>query len=171
MAGINVWCNDRRKSGTLECGGGPALWLLDMDSGTSQWDVDVINEILVYGKLADWNTRDTVRFLKKQAVFPPGPFFSDFVRRSENSPIFHSKVWFWPKWGATTLNSVRSELHRIVNLTEYRIYSFMKNFRIPNSIRSLKFFEYRIPNIFVHEEFPNTEYRIVFIREKFPNTE
>ena len=29
-----------------------------------------------------------------------------------------------------------TELHRIVNFTEYRIYSFMKNFRIPNSIRS-----------------------------------
>ena len=43
---------------------------------------------------------------------------------------------------------IYSELHRIVNLTEYRI-----------------------PNIFVHEEFPNTEYRIVFVYEKDPNTE
>ena len=63
-----------------------------------------------------------------------------------------------------------SELHRIVNLTEYQMYSFLKNFQIPNSIRSWKFFEYRIPNIFVHEEFPNTEYRIVFVHENFSNT-
>ena len=41
-----------------------------------------------------------------------------------------------------------TELHRIVNFTEYRI-----------------------PNIFVHEEFPNTEYRIEFVHENFPNTE
>ena len=41
-----------------------------------------------------------------------------------------------------------AELHRIVNLTEYRI-----------------------PNIFVHEEFTNTEYPIVFVHEKDPNTE
>ena len=46
------------------------------------------------------------------------------------------------------LTQLSSELHRIVNLTEYRI-----------------------PNIFVHEEFPNTEYRIVFVHEKDPNTE
>ena len=79
------------------------------------------------------------------------------------------------KWVKPLYKSVHimceSELHRIVNLTEYRIYLFMKNFRIPNSIRSLKFFEYRIPNIFVHEEFPNSEYRIVFVHEKFLNTE
>ena len=44
MAGFTVGCSDRRKSGSVEDGGRPALWLLDMDSGTTQWDV--INEIL-----------------------------------------------------------------------------------------------------------------------------
>ena len=41
---------------------------------------------------------------------------------------------------------ISPELHRIVNWTIYWIYSFMKNFRIPNSIRSWKISEYQIPN-------------------------
>ena len=64
MAGVTVGCNDRRKTGSVEDGGRPALWLLDMDSGTTQWDV--INEILVHEQLADWNMRDIVRFVKQQ---------------------------------------------------------------------------------------------------------
>ena len=31
MAGVNVGCNDRMKSGYVEDGGRPAVWLLDMD--------------------------------------------------------------------------------------------------------------------------------------------
>merc|ERR1719376_1188279 len=57
MAGVAVGCKDRRKSGADEDGGRPALWLLDMDSGTTQWDADIINEVLVHEQLADWNLR------------------------------------------------------------------------------------------------------------------
>ena len=64
MAGVNVGCKDRRKGGSVEDGGRPALWLQDLDSGTTQWDV--INEILVHEQLADWNIRDIVRFSKQQ---------------------------------------------------------------------------------------------------------
>ena len=54
------------------------------------------------------------------------------------------------------------ELHRIVNLTEYRIPNIFVHEEFPNT-------EYRI--VFVHEKFSNTEYRIVFVHETFPNTE
>ena len=50
--------------------------------------------------------------------------------------------------GVCGVGGCKSELHRIVNLTEYRI-----------------------PNIFVHEEFPKTEYPTVFVHENFSNTE
>ena len=55
-----------------------------------------------------------------------------------------------------------AELHRIVNLTEYRIPNIFVHEEFPNT-------EYRI--VFVHEKFSNTEYRIVFVHETFPNTE
>ena len=60
MAGVNVGCNDRRKGGSVEDGGRPAVWLQDLD------ELDVINEILVHDQLADWNIRDIVRFVKQQ---------------------------------------------------------------------------------------------------------
>ena len=35
MAGVSVGCNDRRKGGSVEDEGGQALWLVDMESGSS----------------------------------------------------------------------------------------------------------------------------------------
>ena len=51
------------------------------------------------------------------------------------------------------------ELHRIVNLTEYRIYSFMKNFLIPNTEEYSFVNNYRIPNNIRSWIF--TEYRML----------
>ena len=64
MAGVSVVCNDRRKGGSVEDGGRPALWLQDLDSDSTQ--LDVINEILVHDMLADWNMRDIARLSKQQ---------------------------------------------------------------------------------------------------------
>ena len=46
MAGVDVGCKDRRKGGSVEDGGRPALWLQDFDSCITRWDV--INEILAH---------------------------------------------------------------------------------------------------------------------------
>ena len=56
IAGVNVGCNDRRKGGSVDDGGRPALWLVDLDSSTTK--LDVINEILVHDQLSDWNMRE-----------------------------------------------------------------------------------------------------------------
>ena len=56
MAGVNVGCNDRRKGGSVEDGGRPAVWLQDLD------ELDVINEILVHEQLADWSIGDNASF-------------------------------------------------------------------------------------------------------------
>ena len=52
------------KISSVEEAGRPALLLLDVDSGTTHWEM--INEILVNEHLIDWDMRDIFRFATQE---------------------------------------------------------------------------------------------------------
>ena len=91
------------------------------------------------------NTRNQWFFFskkdKKKIFFEPEFYILKYIKYFKylNKLKWSSKV-------VAVAQLAETELHRILNLTKYRM-----------------------PNVFIHEEFLNTEYRIVFLHEIFSN--